>query len=233
VNARPRVTLKVAATLDGFIAPARAARQHWITGPAARAVAHELRAAHDAVLVGAGTVLADNPRLTVRDAPRKAKTQPLRVVLDGRLLTPPRARLLHTPAAAPPLVIGRARPRDPALAQRARGLERAGAEVLLLPGRAGERVPLPSVLEALAARGVRSLLVEGGSRVLGEFIHARLADAVAFFLAPRLAGSGVPIVQGEGLDWRSPIVLGPLTTRIVGDDLLITADVASPRPRAR
>jgi diaminohydroxyphosphoribosylaminopyrimidine deaminase / 5-amino-6-(5-phosphoribosylamino)uracil reductase len=229
VTERPRITLKVAATLDGFIAPLRApAGIHWITGPAARAAAHELRAAHDAVLVGAGTVLADDPRLNVRDA--AGDRQPLRVVLDSRLRTPPRARLLRTRTGAPPLVIGRARLRDAALARRARGLERAGAEVLLLPGR-GPRVPLPSVLRALAAKGIRSVLVEGGSQVLGAFIAARLADRVAFFLAPRLAGAGVPIVQGGGLDWRFPMVLGPLTTRIVGGDLLITADVVPPRTR--
>jgi diaminohydroxyphosphoribosylaminopyrimidine deaminase / 5-amino-6-(5-phosphoribosylamino)uracil reductase len=226
VSGRPRITLKVAATLDGFIAPLRARRGiHWITGPAARAAAHELRAAHDAVLVGAGTVLADDPRLNVRDA--RTDAQPLRVVLDSSLRTPPRARLLRT--GAPPLVIGRAG-RDAALARRARGLERAGAEVLLLPAR-GPRVPLPSVLRALAARNIRSVLVEGGSHVLGAFIAARLADRVAFFLAPRLAGAGVPIVQGGGLDWRSPMVLGPLTTRIVGGDLLITADVVAPGTR--
>jgi diaminohydroxyphosphoribosylaminopyrimidine deaminase/5-amino-6-(5-phosphoribosylamino)uracil reductase len=91
------------------------------------------------------------------------------------------------------------------------------------------------VLGALAERGVQSLLVEGGSRVLGSFISARAADAVAWFLAPRLAGSGVPVVEGPGLDWRSPLVLTPPKVRMVGQDLLVTAEVVPDdgRPTAR
>jgi diaminohydroxyphosphoribosylaminopyrimidine deaminase/5-amino-6-(5-phosphoribosylamino)uracil reductase len=234
---RPRVTLKVAATLDGFIAPAVAngdraakAKINWITSPAARQVAHELRATHDAILVGAGTVLADDPQLTVRGVPGASADRPLRVVLDGRLRTPPGARILKT-GGVPPLVIGaHGRRADPALGARIRRLERAGAEVLLLPAGRDGHIHLPRVMRALAERGVQSLLVEGGSHVLGAFIAARLVDRVTWFLAPRLAGSGVSIVQGGGLDWRFPVALGPLTTRIVGSDLLVTAEAVG-RPR--
>jgi diaminohydroxyphosphoribosylaminopyrimidine deaminase/5-amino-6-(5-phosphoribosylamino)uracil reductase len=80
---------------------------------------------------------------------------------------------------------------------------------------------------------VQSLLVEGGSRVLGEFVAARAADAVAWFLAPKLAGSGVPIVEGPGLDWRSLLVLTPPTVRTVGQDLLVTAEVVPDGRRNR
>jgi diaminohydroxyphosphoribosylaminopyrimidine deaminase/5-amino-6-(5-phosphoribosylamino)uracil reductase len=89
------------------------------------------------------------------------------------------------------------------------------------------------LLRTRADREIESLLVEGGSQVLGAFIAERLVDSVAWFLAPRLAGAGVRVVQGVGLDWRFPIVLGPPTTRVVGDDLLITADAVVPRRRAR
>jgi diaminohydroxyphosphoribosylaminopyrimidine deaminase/5-amino-6-(5-phosphoribosylamino)uracil reductase len=230
---RPWVTLKVASTLDGFIGERRPnGGIRWITGLPARTVAHELRATHDAVLVGAGTVLADDPQLTVRHGP--AGRQPLRVVLDGRLRTPAKARLLHADGT-PALIIGAARRRDPTLARRARALQRAGAEVLLLPADRDGTIALPAVLGALAERGVQSLLVEGGSRVLGSFISARAADAVAWFLAPRLAGSGVPVVEGPGLDWRSPLVLTPPKVRMVGQDLLVTAEVVPDdgRPTAR
>jgi diaminohydroxyphosphoribosylaminopyrimidine deaminase/5-amino-6-(5-phosphoribosylamino)uracil reductase len=228
---RPLVTLKVAATLDGFIA-SRAGRRpghiQWITGAPARAAAHELRAEHDAVLVGAGTVAADDPRLTVRNGVRgKHACPPLRIVLDGRLTTPARARLLRTPGGRTPLIVGRAHDGDAALAARRESLEKAGAEVLMLPGAADGTIAVPVLLAALAAAGVQSLLVEGGSRVLGAFIAARAVDRVAWFLAPRLAGSGVPVVEGPGLDWRFPIVLAGPVVRQIGDDLLVTADVES------
>jgi len=222
---RPSITLKVAATLDGFIAPAKAnGKINWNTGPGARQVAHELRVAHDAILVGAGTVLADDPQLTARGVPGASPDRPLRVILDGRLRTPPGAKILKT-GGTPPLVIGaHGRRADPALGARIRRLERAGAQVLLLPAGADGHIPLPRVMRALAEREIQSLLVEGGSHVLGAFIAARLVDSVAWFLAPRLAGAGVGVVQGDGLDWRMPILLGPPTTRVVGGDLLVTAD---------
>jgi diaminohydroxyphosphoribosylaminopyrimidine deaminase/5-amino-6-(5-phosphoribosylamino)uracil reductase len=228
---RPFITLKVASTLDGFIGQRALAPvegrgpAEWITGLPARTVAHELRAQHDAVLVGAGTVLADDPQLTVRLG--DASAQPLRVVLDGRLRTPPSARLLSADPGAPPLVIGTERPGDRSQTRRARRLTAAGADVLLLPAGRDGTVALAKVLEALADRGVQSLLVEGGSRVLGAFIASRAADAVAWFVAPRLAGRGVPVVEGPGLDWGSPLVLTPPTVRLVGQDLLVTADVVT------
>jgi diaminohydroxyphosphoribosylaminopyrimidine deaminase/5-amino-6-(5-phosphoribosylamino)uracil reductase len=232
---RPLVTLKVAATLDGFIAPATppTGEVHWITGAAARQVAHELRAEHDAILVGAGTVVADDPQLTARGVPGAALDRPLRVVLDGRLRTPPTAKILRT-GGAPPLVIGaHGRREDPALGARIRRLERAGAEVLLLPAGPDGHLPLDQVLRLLGEREIQSVLVEGGSHVLGAFIAARLVDRVAWFLAPRLAGAGVTVVQGGGLDWRAPIVLGPPTTRLLGGgDLLVTADAVLPARRA-
>jgi diaminohydroxyphosphoribosylaminopyrimidine deaminase/5-amino-6-(5-phosphoribosylamino)uracil reductase len=232
---RPLVTLKVAATLDGFIAPATppVGEVQWVTGPAARRVAHELRADHDAILVGAGTVLADDPQLTVRGIPGAAPTtsdRPLRVILDGRLRTPPTARILRTGGARPLVIGAHGRREDPAMGARIRRLERAGAEVLLLRTGADGHLPLPEVLRLLGDREIQSLLVEGGSHVLGAFIAARLVDRVAWFLAPRLAGAGVAMAQGKGLAWAAPIVLGPPTTRLVGDDLLVTADVAAVKP---
>ena len=261
---RPWVTLKVASTLDGFIgsdqisrgepagfagrAPSREGlgtlpgfplktsdpSAHFVTGKAARAHAHRLRSRHDAVLVGVGTVLADNPRLTVR-LPGAGGTSPLRVVLDGHLRTPPSARLIRQLGTPPALIVG-AQPRKGARDARARlgrerALRHAGAEVLLLPADRAGRVLIPSLLRALAERGVQSLLVEGGSRVHGAFISAALVDSVAFFLAPRLVGAGRPIVQGHGLDWRNPLRLGPLEVHAIGEDVLLQADVIGPKLR--
>ena len=235
---RPWVTLKVASTLDGFIGSdqCKPSDPALVTGKAARAHAHVLRSQHDAVLVGVGTVLADNPRLTVR-LPGADGTGPLRVVLDGHLRTPPSARLIRQLGTPPALIVG-AQPRKGARDARARlgreqALRKAGAEVLLLPADRAGRVLIPSLLRALAERGVQSLLVEGGSRVHGAFISAALVDSVAFFLAPRLVGAGRPIVQGRGLDWRNPLRLGPLEVHAIGEDVLLQADVIGAKLRRR
>ena len=153
-DGRPHVVLKAAASLDGFIAPTGARKPgtiHWLTSPASRAAAHELRARHDAILAGAGTVLADDPRLTVR---RKGqRRQPLRVVLDGALRIPPAARLFRETAAGPPLVIA-ARPAatgaaSAAFAKRRRALEAAGAEVAVLTANRAGRIPVAAVVSLL------------------------------------------------------------------------------------
>jgi Pyrimidine reductase, riboflavin biosynthesis len=237
---RPWVTLKVATTLDGFIASSEAKPRdpsaRFVTGKAARAHAHLLRSQHDAVLVGVGTVLADDPRLTVR-LPGAGKPGPLRVVLDGHLRTPTSARLIRQLGAPPALIIG-AQPRKGASDVGARlgresALRRAGAEVIHLPADRDGRVLLPCILRALAQRGVQSLLVEGGSRVHGAFISACLVDSVAFFIAPRLVGAGRPIAEGRGFDWRTPLRLGPLEVRAIGEDVLVEADVLGPKLRWR
>jgi diaminohydroxyphosphoribosylaminopyrimidine deaminase / 5-amino-6-(5-phosphoribosylamino)uracil reductase len=237
---RPWVTLKVATTLDGFIgsgeAQPRDPSARFVSGKAARAHAHLLRSQHDAVLVGVGTVLADNPRLTVR-LPGSAGLSPLRVILDGHLRTPPSARLIRQ-LGTPPVLIIAAQPREgasdaAALLGRARALRRAGAEVLLLPADRAGRIPIRSVLRALADAGVQSLLVEGGSRVHGAFISAALVDSVAFFVAPSLVGAGRPVAEGPGLDWRTPLKLGPFEVCTVGEDVLLQADVLGSKLRRR
>ena len=225
---RPLVTLKAAATLDGFIAAAGGARE-WITGPEARRAAHELRAAHDAILVGAGTVRTDDPhltvrlpRLTVRRPARTAKAHPLRVVLDGRLSLSPRAQVLRRAPRTPPTLVIGARGAEP---RRVRALERAGAEVVLLPAGRGGRLPLGRVLAELGRRDIQSLLVEGGAQMHGAFIDERLVDRVALFLAPKLIGAGVPIAQGRGTPVAEALSLGPPTVELLGDDLLVRAEV--------
>jgi diaminohydroxyphosphoribosylaminopyrimidine deaminase/5-amino-6-(5-phosphoribosylamino)uracil reductase len=230
---RPLVTLKAAASLDGFIAPAKIARPRrrrapvWITGPEARRVAHELRAAHDAVLVGSGTVLADDPHLTVR-LPRlaarssDATAAPTRVVLDGRLRTPPDAHVL---ARGAPTIIFTRRGAAPA---RVRALRAAGAEVVELAAARGP-LPIAAVLRALAARDIQSVLVEGGAAVHGAFIEAGLVDDVALFVAPRLLGGGVPLAAGLGRALAEGLALGPISARAVGGDILLTGQ-ATPEP---
>ncbi len=176
---RSFVLLKAALTLDGRMATA-SGRSKWITSPSQRGQARWLRRLHDAVLVGVGTALADDPLLL--PSPRTRRPF-LRVVLDSRLRLPARSRLARTVTPRTPvLVLSCAR--DPA---RRRRLEAAGVEVVEVAADAG-RVSLPAALEALGARGAASLMVEGGGDVLGSFLAARLVDQVALFRAPLLLG---------------------------------------------
>ena len=228
---RPLVTLKVAASWDGFIADGLArpaAAPAWLTGPDARAAAHALRAAHDAILVGAGTVRADDPLLTDRRPKSGRRPQPLRVVIDGRLSVRPTARVVATVAEAPTLVVG-GHDASPA---RMRALAAAGAEVVLLPSSHQGRFSIEALLAELAAREIQSVLVEGGAAVHGAFIAAGLVDRVALFFAPRLLGGGLGIASGPGRPIAEALPLGPARLRRIGEDWLMEADVLDRRGAA-
>jgi diaminohydroxyphosphoribosylaminopyrimidine deaminase / 5-amino-6-(5-phosphoribosylamino)uracil reductase len=178
---RPFVTAKVAVSLDGRAAAADGSSQ-WITGPAARRDAHHLRADSDAVVVGVGTVVRDDPHLTVRLRGYKGR-QPLRVVLDSSCRVPLDAAILG--GEAPTLVATT----DKATEDAVGALRATGVEVLRVPARDG-RVDLPALLEMLGKRGVASLLVEGGPTVMGDVVERGLADRYIFYVAPKLLGSG-------------------------------------------
>lgn len=172
-HGRPWVILKSALSLDGK-AFARGGASRWVTGPQARELVHELRARVDAILVGVGTLLTDDPALTSHGA----GPDPLPVVLDGRLRTPRRARLLR--GETTPLIFT------------ARGGELRGAEVLRVPAKNG-LLDLRAVLAVLSKRGVGRLLVEGGPTVAASFLEAGLVDEVYAFIAPKLlAGTDDP-----------------------------------------
>lgn len=170
---RPWLRLKTAATLDGKTALANGASQ-WITGEAARADVQRLRARACAILTGSGTVLADNPRMTVRDV--DIGRQPLRVVVDSGLRTPVDAAIL------PALIV--CHHADPG---RRSALEQAGAEVVELPGADG-RVDLAALLTLLAQRGVNELHVEAGAALNGALLAARLVDEWVAYVAPMTVG---------------------------------------------
>ncbi|KMN83537.1 diaminohydroxyphosphoribosylaminopyrimidine deaminase [Chromobacterium sp. LK11] len=173
---RPWVTLKAAATLDGKTALLNG-RSQWITGPEARRDVHRLRAEHCAVLTGSGTVLADDPQLTVREVP--CERQPLRVVLDSGLRTAPEQRIYQggsTLLATCDHPEARLRP------------YRAGAEILTLPRQADGHADLPGLLAALAQRGVNMLMAEAGAGLNGALLRAGLVDEIVLYLAPSLAG---------------------------------------------
>jgi 3,4-dihydroxy 2-butanone 4-phosphate synthase/GTP cyclohydrolase II len=213
--ARPYVALKYAQTLDGRIATSTGDAR-WISGEQERRTSHALRAACDAVLVGVGTVIADDPQLTVRMVPGNS---PIRVVLDSELRTPGDARVL-SPDAATTIVTTSA-----SSAERRAELRRGGVSVVVVP--AGPHgVDLGAALDALFGDGIRSVLVEGGARVITSLLSLGLADRLVVGIAPRVLGSGTEAVRDLGItEVASSIRIEHRAVHVVGDDVLIAGDL--------
>ena len=184
-TAGPRVTLAYAQTLDGRIAT-RGGSSQWIGGARSLEFAHRMRSEHDAIMVGIGTVLADNPRLTVRLVPGD---DPLRVVVDSRLRIPLHAAML-TGGAASGTLIATTMVAPPS---RIAALRELGAMVVVVPSVAG-RVDLVALLRALHERNVRSVMVEGGAALITSLLRAQLVDEVAVTIAPKILGTGIEAV---------------------------------------
>ena len=212
---RPFVTLKTAMTLDGKIASHTGASQ-WITGEEARARVHEYRDVHDAILVGIGTVLADDPSLTTR-LPDRTGHNPLRIVLDSEARTPIDAKLL-TDGAAPTVIAVSER----ADHRRVNLLHACGAEVVTL---GAERPDIGRLLDWLGAREISSLFVEGGAQVNWSFLAGGYVDKVHAFIAPLLmGGTAAPTpIGGTGFDSpQTALCLADMTVEQVGVDILVT-----------
>ncbi len=190
---RPMVTLKLASTLDGRIAT-RTGESRWITGPWARRAVHRMRGEHDAVLVGIGTALADDPDLTCR-LPGFRERPVVRVVADGRLRLPVASRLVATAGAHPTWVLHRAGA-DPVLAA---ALAAAGVRLIELPGDAAGIKPV-AAMRALAAAGLTRVFAEGGGRLASSLLRAGVVDRLAWFHAPAVMGAdGWPAAQALGV----------------------------------
>jgi diaminohydroxyphosphoribosylaminopyrimidine deaminase/5-amino-6-(5-phosphoribosylamino)uracil reductase len=248
----PLVSLKAAMSLDGKIAT-RAGESRWITGERARKFGHKLRATHDAVMVGVRTVLADDPRLTVRVGRRlreacaggvhpstslrageprpQAGRSRLRVVVDSTARTPPTAALLTADERPPVIAVTGSAPEE-----RVDALRRAGAEVWVLPANGqetrscptGGRVDLAALMRRLGEEQVQSLLVEGGGTLASAALAAGLVDRVYFFIAPLIIGGAEAptAVDGEGVEHLADAWrISNMRVRRIGEDLLVTGDV--------
>jgi diaminohydroxyphosphoribosylaminopyrimidine deaminase / 5-amino-6-(5-phosphoribosylamino)uracil reductase len=214
----PFVIAKAACSLDGKIAT-RTGDSKWLTGEAARSFGHRLRHECDAILVGIGTVLADDPQLTTR-LPGRQSNDPIRVVLDSHLRIPLNAHLLHLNSPAPTWVACT----TAAPAEKIQALKEQGIEVLVLPEQDG-RVALEPLRQELGRRRVQSLLVEGGAEVLGAFLDQRLVDKFYFFYAPKILGgkNAYPAVAGRGVANLSEAHQARhLSLRRLGPDLLVS-----------
>lgn len=214
----PSVTLKIATSMDGRIALSNGVSQ-WITGSESRARVHRMRAEHDAVLVGVGTVLADDPLLTARTVPLPDK-QPVRIVADSSLRTSPNSRLINSSG------LGRVVLASATTASDARYDNQT--EIWHVAGHDG-RVDPKRLLDRCAVEGLNTIFLEGGGKLAASFVKAGLVDVIQWFRAPILiGGDGLPAIAALGLSemadaprWKS------VSAERIGDDVLETYSVVT------
>lgn len=220
--------LKLAVSLDGRIAT-RTGVSRWITGPDARLKVQNLRATHDAVMVGINTVVADDPMLTVRDVPGRS---PARVIIDSKLRLSRGSRLVVSAAETPTCVITTLEASKPL----AEALEDSGVAVVRVPATAEGRCDMGSALRELAAREAVSVMCEGGSELAGSLLAAGLVDELHVFVAPLLLG---PRGRPGAIDWAGPESpseaprIGEPRWELCGDDAYVCGLVVYPRKQPR
>lgn len=209
----PYITLKFAATLDGKIA-ASDGSSRWISGPKSRKFVHRLRAGHDAVLVGIGTVLADNPLLTTHGIKGK---NPARIVIDGELRTPFNSKIVKTARNIRTIIV--TTPKSTRL--KTEKMRKKGVEVIVFPSK-NSRIDLKKVMRELRREGIKNILVEGGKGTLTAFIKAGLFDRVIAVISPKILGKGLEAVGDLGIKTiKGAIKLRPKSVKRLGDDVII------------
>jgi diaminohydroxyphosphoribosylaminopyrimidine deaminase/5-amino-6-(5-phosphoribosylamino)uracil reductase len=207
----PFITIKYAQSLDGRIATFRGDAR-WISSEASRKYAHRLRAEHDAVMVGIGTVLVDDPQLTVRWIRGR---NPLRVVLDSRLRIPLDAQVLQGEGET--LIVTT----DAGDKKKVRGIQQQGKEVLVVQGGSGGQVDLQSLVKLLATRGLSSILVEGGAQVITNFVKQGLANRMVVVTAPLVLGRGIEGIGDLGIaDVKDALRPSSREVRRIGEDVV-------------
>ena len=215
---RPMVTLKLAMTLDGRIATASGDSQ-WISGEESRALVHRWRRYSDAVMVGAGTVVADNPRLTCRD---EGGRDPYRVILDAKLRCDPRARVFTERSTASTILVTTAA--KARLAHQRYGSDKT--EVLAMKN-VGDEIALAPLLDEFGQRGWNRVMIEGGAHLAASALRQKVVDRIALFVAPKILGGGLSAIEGLGfLKMKDYIGLYDLEVWQIGADLLLEARIA-------
>jgi diaminohydroxyphosphoribosylaminopyrimidine deaminase/5-amino-6-(5-phosphoribosylamino)uracil reductase len=220
------LSLKLAISLDGRVAT-RTGISKWITGQESRARVHALRTTYDAVMVGINTVLADDPQLTVRDVPGR---NPIRVVVDSKLRTPPDSLLVTTARDTPTCVITTVEA-SAALGDR---LEASGVSIIRVPATSSGRCDMTAAMRALAAREVVSVLCEGGAELAGSLLAGRLPSELHVFIAPVLLGPrGIP----GAVDWAGPEApahaprIHPAEWELCGHDAYVHGPIVYPKKK--
>ncbi|GAB6137426.1 bifunctional diaminohydroxyphosphoribosylaminopyrimidine deaminase/5-amino-6-(5-phosphoribosylamino)uracil reductase RibD [Halanaerobaculum tunisiense] len=212
---QPFVLLKNAVTLDGKIAT-KTGDSKWITGPESRQLVHNLRDQVDAILVGVGTVLADDPRLTTR-LPDREGEDPIRIILDSKLETPCNANVINQESAANTIIATTSQ----AAREKKELLTQAGADIIEV---GSSEVDLNLLLDKLGEQEITSLLVEGGSQVNTSFWEAELVDKLYYFIAPKIIGGreAVSVVSGTGVEQiKEGIKLTDKDVSLSGEDILV------------
>jgi len=214
----PFTTVKIAQTLDGQIAT-QTGHSQWISGPASRKFAHLLRKQHDAVMVGVGTALADNPQLNLRHV---RGINPKRILLDARLRTPVEANLFQAKDIEKTIVItGESAPQ-----KKLEQLQQKGVQIIFSPLNSSGFIDLPQLWKILGQRGITSLLVEGGGQLITSIFQQRLANRLVTAIAPMLLGQGVPYLGDLGITRIDHTIRLKNLRRIrKADDTLILGDV--------
>jgi diaminohydroxyphosphoribosylaminopyrimidine deaminase/5-amino-6-(5-phosphoribosylamino)uracil reductase len=215
IKGRPLFTLKAAVTLDGALATTTGDSK-WISSKASRALAHRMRAEADAVLIGVETAIVDDPELTVR---LYSGQNPLRIVMDSELKTPPGSKLIMSAGQAPVIL---AHTNTASLETVAQRREIEGVETLECDAGDDGMVNPVDLAHKLGLRGILSVLVEGGSHVHGALAHSGIADRVALFIAPKVIGSGLQWISFPGItSIKDALTIDNLEITQVEDDLLL------------
>ena len=216
----PFVTLKIAQTIDGKIAD-KTGSSIWITNPASRKLVHYLRSRYDAILVGANTVIKDNPQLTVRDVKGR---NPLRIIIDGAFRVNPISNIFISSEVKTILFTSKKAVKNNS--QKKNRLSKSGVEIIELNTKQNGFISFKEVLKTLAARGIASVLVEGGAQVFSSFILDKLVDKLLFFIAPKIFGKGLnsfEYLQDQGTGKYIP--LRDVSVMNLDHDLLVEAYV--------
>jgi len=227
-NGTSYLALKLAVSLDGRIAT-RSGASKWITCSESRSRVQQLRAQHDAVLVGVATVLADNPRLTVRDVPGRS---PIRVIVDSKLRIPLTCQVVQTAQQTPTCVVTTPAAQRSAIEE----LEALGVRVIRVPATAEGRCEPSAILEELASREVVNVLCEGGAELAGSLLAAQLPKELHVFVAPVLLG---PRGRPGAVDWAGPESppdaprIDPVHWELCGSDAYVWGPLVSPKKAAR
>ncbi len=210
----PFVTLKFSQSVDGRIAT-KTGHSQWISSPETLRLAHTLRSIHDGVLVGIGTVLVDDPSLTVRLVKGK---NPQRIIVDGRLRIPLTAKVLHDEMVDKTIIVAT----QGANRKKSQSLKHLGIEILWVARNQRGEVDMEDLLRILGRMGVTSVLVEGGSKIITSFLRKRLADKIVMVMAPKLIGEGIEAVGNlEIRDLHKALRISRMKTRRLGDDIVI------------
>jgi diaminohydroxyphosphoribosylaminopyrimidine deaminase/5-amino-6-(5-phosphoribosylamino)uracil reductase len=216
----PFVTLKYAQTLDGKIATLTG-DSRWISGDSSLGLAHRLRSCHDALLVGADTIIRDDPRLTVRLAKGR---NPLKIIVDSRLRVPLNSKILKGKAALSTIIVTTALPEQVKIKR----MQSTGAKVWVVRKTRSSQVDLRHLVQRLSRENIHALLVEGGSRIHASFLQNKLADHLVVVIAPMIVGKGIncvrPNIPGE---FESLLSLSSCRFLLADNDVILEAPISN------